>query len=266
MRECSVLDREKFSALTRDSEPDVVYHLAAQSLIPKSWEDPWLTFDTNVQGTITLFEALKDRKDVKVVVASSSAAYGDAEVPFTEDQVLKPVSPYGVSKAAQDLLSYQYWRNYGVHAVNARIFNTTGPGKDGDVHSSFAKKVIEIEAGKEKRGSVRVGNLKIKREVNHVKDLCSSLALLAEKGNPGESYNCCSGKPYSLKEILATYTENSSAEIEAVEDESLRRASDELVVAGDNSKLKALGWKQEHSLDDTVKDVLGYWRGRLSKK
>ncbi|HLD81571.1 MAG TPA: GDP-mannose 4,6-dehydratase [archaeon] len=262
--QCDMRDKDRVSLLLKQNRPDAVFHLAAQAFVVPSWEDPWLTFDTNVQGTITLFEALKDRKDVKVVVASSSASYGDVnEPPFKETDLLQPNTPYGVSKATQDLLAYQYWRNYGLNVVRARIFNTTGPRKTGDVHANFAQQIAEIEKGK--RSVMLVGSLDTKREVNHVKDLCELMWLMFEKAPAGEAYNCSNGVAYSVEEMLKAYVSFSAIPVTYEQDPSRVRATDEKLVLGDPSKAKReLAWKPKHSMKETLEDVLNYWRERTN--
>jgi len=175
--------------------PDVIYHLAAQSLPTLSWDNPWETLEINVQGTVNVFEAIRSVRagdpayDPMVVVACSSAEYGASltpeRVPVDEDTPLLPLHPYGVSKVAQDLLAFQYWRNFGLRCIRARIFNCTGPRKRSDVVSDFASRVARL--ARSGGGELRVGNLDTRRAIIDVRDLVAALSALADRGAPGEA-------------------------------------------------------------------------------
>lgn len=197
MLECDVRDFDTLATIIGKYKPRKIFHLAAQSFPTVSWEKPQETMDINVIGTINVFEAIKSiRKnyinyDPIVIVACSSAEYGASlkpdNVPIKEETPLLPLHPYGVSKVAQDLLSYQYFLNDKIKAIRARIFNTTGPRKINDVVSDFTRRAVEIEVGLSDK--MRVGNLETKRAIIDVRDLISALDLLSEKGKYGEVYN-----------------------------------------------------------------------------
>lgn len=252
--------------------PAVIYHLAAQSLPTVSWKDPWTTMDTNVQGTINVFEAIKKIRttsdpafDPVVVVAGSSAEYGASmipeRVPITEDAPLLPLHPYGVSKVAQDLLSYQYWRNDHIRCVRARIFNTTGPRKRNDVVSDFAARVAQIL---HKGGALRVGNLNARRAIMDVRDLVRALALLAERGEPGEVYNISSDRLFSIGDLIPLFEELAGLTLSIEQDPSLLRSTDESVIFGSSVKLmRATGWRPEVTLRETIRRVLDYERAHV---
>ncbi|MBE3086975.1 MAG: GDP-mannose 4,6-dehydratase, partial [Bacteroidetes bacterium] len=137
--ECDVRDRKKVFSLLEEFKPQKIYHLAAQSYPTVSWDEPWYTIETNVIGTINIFEGVKKvGLDCIILNACSSAEYGfvtEEEVPIMESHSLKPLHPYGVSKVAQEMLAYQYYRNFGIKSIAVRIFNTTGPRKVNDVCS-----------------------------------------------------------------------------------------------------------------------------------
>ena len=156
MIECDVRYQEHVDKIISDFMPDEIYHLAAQSYPTVSWDRPYETIDTNVKGTVAVFEAVKrlkknnHRYDPVVVVACSSAEYGETLNELQGDGIyvketaeLKPLHPYGVSKVAQDLLSFQYFMNDGIHSIRARIFNSTGTRKVNDVTSDFTKRAVE---------------------------------------------------------------------------------------------------------------------------
>src|SRR5690349_8733431 len=197
LQECDVRYYSHLLRLMSEIRPDVVFHLAAQSYPTVSMKRPQETTEINVNGTINVFEAIKEiRKthkeyDPVVVVACSSAEYGSSltpeNVPIPEDVILLPVHPYGVTKVAQDMLSYQYFLNDHVKSIRARIFNTTGPRKVNDVASDFTKRAVLIEKGVE--GKFKVGNIHAKRAITDVRVLIQAMILLSEKGRPGEVYN-----------------------------------------------------------------------------
>lgn len=250
-----------------DLRPSVIYHLAAQSLPTVSWIDPWDTIDTNVQGTINVFEAIREvRKtagaeyDPMIVVACSSAEYGASltpeRSPITEEAPLLPLHPYGVSKVAQDLLSYQYWRSDSIRCIRARIFNTTGPRKQNDVVSDFAARVVRIQR---EGGSLRVGNLSAQRAILDVRDMVRALALLAERGEPGEAYNICADRAYPIRDLIPVFEQLCGRPLPIKQDPSLLRPTDEPLIFGSSAKLrKATNWRPELTLDETLRRVYEY--------
>jgi len=262
---CDVRAAEEVNDAIGKSMPDVIYHLAAQSYPTVSWEKPQLTLETNAIGTANLFESiLKHGLDPIVVVACSSAEYGfvrEDEVPVKETHLLQPLHPYGVSKVATDLLTYQYYKNNGVKGVRARIFNTTGPGKVKDVVSDFAKRTAECKAGK--RDKVTHGNIQTRRDITDVRDQVRALHSL-EKADYGEVYNLCSMTTYKIGDLLDQLIEMAGGKIRTEEDPKLMRPTDEPIIMGDNTKLvKKTGWKPKIRIEQTLKDTLGYWVDRV---
>ena len=190
--------------------PDRIFHLAAQSLPTVSLIKPQETFDVNCTGTINIFESIKltrkqnPRYNPVVVVACSSAEYGASltpeNTPVKEDTQLLPLHPYGVSKVAQDLLAYQYYKSDNLNSIRVRIFNTTGYRKVNDVCSDFTRRTVEIEKGKADK--LLVGNISTKRAITDVRDLVIALELLSEKGTAGEVYNVSGDKAYLISDII----------------------------------------------------------------
>ncbi|MEA2036729.1 MAG: GDP-mannose 4,6-dehydratase [Nanoarchaeota archaeon] len=265
MIEADLNDAHSFYNAINQIKPDEIYHLAAQSFVPTSWTAPEDTMKTNVIGTINLFEAVRKAGiNPKIQVACSSEEYGFVkpdETPIKETNPLRPLSPYGVSKIAQDMLSYQYFKSYGLNIVVTRGFNHTGPRR-GDVFvcSNFAKQIAEIEKG-QKEAKIRVGNLDTIRDFTDVRDMVKGYNLALEKGVPGEHYNICSGKGYTIKEVLEMLLKMTDKDIKIEEDPERMRPSDVEVLIGDNSKFKKqTGWKPEISFEKTLKDLLDYWR------
>lgn len=273
LEECDVRDAFRIYHLINEYRPDVIYHLAAQSFPAVSWQRPADTLDINIIGTVNVCEAVKMVRSANpiysptIVVACSSAEYGASltpeRTPINEDAPLLPLSPYGVSKVGQDLLAYQYFHCDNLRMIRARIFNTTGPRKIGDVASDFTRRAVELERG---RGEfLRVGNLTTRRAITDVRDLVRALVLLAEKGASGEVYNISGQHVYSMNEVVDLVRQFTKVPLITKEDASLLRPSDEPVIFGDSSRLiECTGWTQEISLEVTIADMLEYWREKMS--
>lgn len=268
---CDVRNYEKVLQIITNYKPQKIFHLAAQSYPTVSWEKPVETMDINANGTIHVFEAVKSvRKqdqgyDPVVVVACSSAEYGlsltPENTPVKETAALLPLHPYGVSKVAQDLLSFQYFQNDKIKCIRARIFNTTGPRKVNDVVADFTMRAVDIEKGRMKK--LRVGNLSTKRAITDVRDLVSALLLLSEKGTWGEAYNISGDKVYQIKEIIPIIEETIGMKVETEVDPALLRPTDEPIIFGDSTKLKQdTGWRQTYELKTTISDMIGYLRNK----
>jgi GDP-4-dehydro-6-deoxy-D-mannose reductase len=263
---CDIRDEERVLQVITEEKPDRIFHLAAQSFPTVSWDEPKRTLDTNVLGTSHVFEAVrKCQLDPIVLVACSSAEYGfvsENEVPVSEDHVLLPLHPYGVSKVAQDLLAYQYHQNFAIKTVRARIFNTTGPRKTNDVCSDFTNRIVKIERGK--IDEMMVGNLEPKRDITDVKDVVNALWLLTEKGKMGEAYNVCSSRAYRIKDILNMAISLSKVDIKFQQDPNKLRPTDEPIIMGDNTKIKEdCSWVPKMQMEETLGRMLDYWRKEI---
>lgn len=266
---CDVRDEAKLSRLISTFQPDRVYHLAAQSYPTVSLIQPRETIDINVGGTVNLFEVLRSARIMPmVVVACSSAEYGSVasqDLPVRENHPLRPLHPYGVSKVAQDLLAAQYFANYSIPSVRIRIFNTTGPGKIGDVCSDLTKRAVEIELGI-RPPSLIVGNLTSRRAIIDVRDMVRALWLSAERCEAGEVYNVGASAIYSVQELVEAIRPHVNVAFNTEQDPALLRSCDEPVIAGDTSKFRSCtGWKPEIELTRTLGDMLDWWRDRLSE-
>lgn len=270
--ECDVRYYQTVLNLISKFQPDQIYHLAAQSYPTVSWDHPQATMETNINGTINVYEAIKAVRIVKpnydpmVVVACSSAEYGETlnelDNPFVKENAeLKPLHPYGVSKVGQDLLSYQYFMNDHIRCVRVRIFNSTGTRKINDVTSDFTYRAVEAE----RTGvyEIKVGNLSTKRAIMDQRDLIKGLLLLGNQGEAGEVYNLSSEYIYQMKDIVTIIEKQIGHELKIKIDPKLLRSTDEKIIVGDVSKLKrTTGWKQEISIEQTVADMLAYWRSK----
>jgi GDP-4-dehydro-6-deoxy-D-mannose reductase len=263
---CDILDREGLFKLVADIRPDTVFHLAAQSSPRVSWEDPEKTFRTNVFGTLYLLDAIRAtdvRPVIEVVGSSSEYAPTPNGEPIREEDPFEPSSPYALSKITQDKLCVLYAKAYGMHIVRVRPFFIIGPRKTGDVTSDLARGIVTIEQGR--KTTLRLGNLASVRDFLGIEDALSALQLIAERGTPGEVYNTCSGSGYQVSEILRRLVALAQKPIAMELDESLLRPLDEPVKIGDNEKLRKLGWKQRQTIDETLHDILNYWRNQEAR-
>lgn len=266
--ECDIKDGLSVRKMIEQIMPDQIYHLAAQSFVPTSWHAPTETISTNILGTLNVFEAVRALGiNPKILVACTSEEYGmvyEHELPVTEENPLRPMSPYAVSKASADLLSYQYYMSYKLPIVRTRAFNHTGPRR-GEVFASsnFAKQIAEIEVGK-RPAVVHVGNLKARRDFTDVRDIVRGYSLALEKGVPGEIYVLASGKSYAIQEILQMLLDLAGVKVEIQEEPARMRPSDVPHLLGDASKFrKRTGWTPLIPLAKTLEDLLNYWREQV---
>ena len=266
-QQCDVRHEKELSQLISTYRPNRIYHLAAQSYPTVSLVHPRETIDINAGGTVNLFESVRSAGIMPtVVVACSSAEYGfvsSENLPVRESHPLHPLHPYGVSKVAQDLLAAQYFATYAIPTVRIRIFNTTGPGKVGDVCSDLARRAAEIELGLHDP-SLRVGNLTNRRALIDARDLVRGLWLAAEHCEPGEVYNLGGIHIFAVQDVLDAIRGFVKVPFTIRQDPALMRPCDELVIAGDITKFRACSdWKPEIALDTTLRDMLDWWRNRL---
>jgi GDP-4-dehydro-6-deoxy-D-mannose reductase len=265
LMECELRDPFSVEHLIKEVKPDLIFHLAAQSFVPTSWNSPIDTIHNNVAGQVNIMEAIR-RFDLpcKLQIACSSEEYGHVEpheTPIRETNPLRPLSPYAVSKVAQDYLGYQYFKSYGLPIVVTRTFNHTGPRRgENFVTSNFAKQIAQIEKGI-KPPVLYVGNLSAKRDFTDVRDVVRAYWLALEKGKPGETYNIASGKCWTIREMLDLLLSFSNVSITIQEDPARLRPSDVEILLGDYTKFhNETGWKPEIPFEQTMRDLLQYWR------
>ncbi len=265
--ECDLRDASSTRDTLERMRPDWIFHLAAQSFVPTSWSAPTESLTTNVLGQLNIFEAVRRiGLECRIQIACSSEEYGMVyadELPIKETNPLRPLSPYAVSKVAQDLLAYQYWMSWKVDSVRTRGFNHEGPRRGPVfVASDFAKQIADIEKGL-KPPVLHVGNLEAKRDFTDVRDMVRGYWLALEKCEPGEVYNLCSGKAYSIQQVLDLLLGMTKVKIEVRQDRLRLRPSDVPVLLGDRSKFtKATGWEPVIPFEQTLQDMLDFWRAR----
>jgi GDP-4-dehydro-6-deoxy-D-mannose reductase len=266
-----IADPFQMKTLIDTVKPQRIFHLAAQSFVPTSWSAPAETFRVNTIGQINLFEAVRSAGIHPLIhIAGSSEEYGlvhPDEVPMKESNPFRPLSPYAVSKVAQELLALQYYRSYGLKTVVTRGFNHTGP-RHGPVLScsSFARQIAEIEADLAPP-VLYVGDLTTQRDWVDVRDVVRGYWLALEKGEPGQVYNIGSGTTRTIQSMLDILLSYSIREITVRQDLSRLRPSDVPILWADDSKFRAqTGWVPHIPFEKTMKDLLEHWRERIERR
>ena len=273
--DCDIKDPHNIYEVIDEIKPDKIFHLAAQSYVPASWEAPNETLLLNISGQSNILEAVKKIRqkepdyDPVILIAGSSEEYGlvhPNEVPIKESNPLRPLSPYGISKVCQDFLGFQYWQSFKIRSIRSRAFNHSGPRRgEVFVDSDFAKQIALIEAGK-KVPVMHVGNLEAKRDFTDARDIVRAYWLATDKCQPGEVYNICAGNCYSIQQVLDKLLSlSTNKDIQVKQDPKRMRPSDVPILQGDSTKFRqATGWQpQIDYLNQTLSDMLDYWRQRV---
>jgi GDP-4-dehydro-6-deoxy-D-mannose reductase len=267
MLECDLRDATSTRDTLERVRPEWIFHLAAQSFVPTSWIAPTESLMTNMLAQLHIFEAVRHmRLECRIQLACSSEEYGMVypnEIPIRETNPLRPLSPYAVSKVTQDMLGYQYWMSFKVDCVRTRGFNHEGPRRGPVfVASDFAKQIADIEKGR-RPPVLSVGNLESKRDFTDVRDMVKAYWLALEKCEAGEVYNICSGRAWSIQQVLDLLLGMTKARIEVRRDPARLRPSDVPILQGDCSKFhKATGWQPTIPFEQTLHDMLEHWRAR----
>ena len=256
-------DRASIAVILEQFKPQQIIHLASDSSVAHSWQAPVESFQNNTNIFLNLVEGVRTLKfPCRILSIGSSEEYGVVNakhIPISEETPFNPVSPYAVARVSQELLSRIYSDGYGMDIVITRSFNHIGPGqKENFVISSFAKQIIGIKKG---RGKVlQVGNIDVIRDFLDVRDVVKAYMLLLEKGNSGQVYNICSGKGYSLKEVLDKMMAIAGVDACYEVNEKLIRPADNPVIIGSNEKIrKECGWQPGITIEESLKDILDYW-------
>lgn len=265
---CDLVDSSAVGDTIKNIKPDYIYHLAGVSSVKDSWGSIFSIVNNNISATLNIFEALKLYKlfGCKILLTCSSDEYGvvdKKDIPINEDTILKPVSPYAVSKGAVDMFAFQYYSNYGLKIIRIRAFNHTGPRRP-EIYalSGFAKQIVEIEKGMIVP-RIKVGNLNVVRDYTDVRDIVRGYVLAMEYCKPGDVYNLCSSRGYKLADLLDILISFSNKDIEIVKDKARMRLTDLPIIIGNNSKFRNIvPWEPKFNIDKTLKDILDYWRSK----
>ncbi|NPV09533.1 MAG: GDP-mannose 4,6-dehydratase [Anaerolineae bacterium] len=258
-------------AVIQEARPQALFHLAAQAAVGPSHEDPWETLSANISMQTHVLEAVRRyHPDCAVLVVGSGEEYGLArpeDLPLNEGAPLRPASPYAVSKVAQDFLGLQYHLSYGVRTVRVRPFNHVGPGQGpGFVAADFARQLVEAEMGL-RPARITVGNLEAERDFTDVRDVVRAYVGLIQSQRWGEVFNVASGQAVPVRRLLDLMLAESRVQVEVQPDPARMRPSDVPVLVGDAARLReAIGWQPSISLEQTVRDVMNYWRKELASE
>lgn len=262
-RAVDILNPEDIAIAVAADAPDQVFHCAGAAHVGQAWGQTTATLAANVLGTHHLLAALsRTVPDARVLIPSSAMVYAPSSRPLTEDDALRPASPYGLSKLAQEMV--------GLGAVGgprvwiARPFNHFGPRQTSAfVSSAFAQQIAEIERGL-RPPEIAVGNLEARRDLTDVRDTVHAYMRILEAGEPERPYNVCTGDAWPIAELLTTLLARSTASIRVVVDPSRYRPNDTPLVVGDRGRIeRELGWTPTIPVDQTLSDLLEYWRRRI---
>jgi len=264
-------DSHEVSRTIEFFQPEKIFHLGAQSFVPQSWKSPAETMDTNIHGTLNVLEAVRRfSNDTVVQIAGSSEEYGlvyPNETPIKESNPLRPLSPYGVSKIAQENIGYVYNKSYKCKTILSRAFNHEGIRRGEEfITSQICKQAAEISLGLREHFSL--GNLDAIRDFTDVRDVVRAYWLLTEKGEFGVPYNIASDKPYMIKGLVHTIAKQANISEKVVQDPNRMRPSDVEILHGDYTRLKeATGWEPEYDfLNDTLVGMYENWVYKLTNK
>jgi GDP-4-dehydro-6-deoxy-D-mannose reductase len=255
-----LLDRDAVGRAVARIKPAAVYHCAGAAHVGRAWEQAESTFATNVRGTHHLLDALaRTGVESRVLIPSSALVYASADRALREDDPLQPSSPYGLSKLAQEMLAPHAGR--GVTVVVARAFNHVGPRQDPFFAASgFARRIADIERGKWEP-VISVGNLDARRDLTDVRDTVRAYRLMLERGEPGDVFNVCSGVAIEIRELLNRLIVRARVAVGIRIDPSRYRPNDTPLLVGDPSRIRSqLGWTPRIDLDQSMDDLLAYWR------
>lgn len=262
---CDLLDYESSSQVIKSSRPDYIFHLAAQSNIPYSFSHPQETMETNVNGTLNLLEIVRQKRRKTIFLSvGSSAEYGRTAIKnhfLFEDAPLLPTSPFGVSKMTQGQLCQIYREAYQLNIIHVRPFAIIGPGKKGDAISDFCRGIVAIEKGE--KTFLSVGNLSHARDFLDVRDTIRAMDIISSKENRYPIYNLCSGVETKLENILDMLISMAKTKVIMRKDPLKTRPADDPLIVGNPERLFSLGFRPKYKIEQTLKDVLNYWRNEI---
>lgn len=252
-----IMDAKEVEKLVNSAKPDIIVNLAAISSVAESWNIPQGTVAVNVIGALNIMEAArKSDKKTKIMFIGSSEEYAISDYPMSEDGQLDATNPYGISKVAQEQCAKMYRKQYGLKIYCVRAFNHTGVGqREAFVLPNFCKQVAEIEKSG-RPGIIKVGNLTVKRDFSHIKDIVRAYRMVVESDDCDIIYNIGSGKAYSLGDMLDYIAGLSSQKITIEADLGRFRPSDQPIICCNNSLITSrLGWKPEYTVFDALSEL-----------
>jgi GDP-4-dehydro-6-deoxy-D-mannose reductase len=268
VHEADITNHEKMIKLFEDVRPNVVFHLAAESFVPTSFNNPSRVARTNIEGTINVFEAGRrvDADLEALQLACSSEQYGlvhPSEVPIAEENPFRPRSVYGVTKCAAEKTAWYYLNSHQVPSVLTRAFNHEGPRRGDQFFTSVVhKQAAEVIKGL--RGNIVIGNPNSIRDFTHVKDMVNAYLLCCEKAKRGEPYNICSGKGISIADYILLTKKILGIKAEVMIDSDKMRPSEVPLLIGDNSKVRDdVGWRPTIPITEVIRQGVNYYQEKL---
>lgn len=264
LEKCDLLNGARVASLVKKIRPHRVFHLAGEASAVSSAGQ---TLQNNIFGGLNILEAVRGVRGARLLVVGSAQEYGErhgCRTPIREPASLEPLNPYGISKTALSFLTAHYFKDFGVQAVRTRSFNHTGPRqKDHFAPSDFAKQVALIERGRQSP-EIRTGDLGPVRDFCDVRDVARAYWLLLEKGESGAVYNVCSGRAVKIRRLLDIYLAKSRVKFRILPQASRFRAREAEGLVGDPGLIRrTTGWRPEIPLEQTLSDLLDYWRDKI---
>lgn len=251
--------------LIKQTQPDIIYHLAALSVVGDSFEKAVSIMNSNTTLSYNLFEAVRlHAKTAKIIAICSANVYGavaDGSKPITEDTPMRPVNPYAVSKATQELLALQYHLSYGLNVIILRPFNHTGPGQTTDfVIPRLASQFAQIKSGS-MTPNIEVGNIESVRDFTDVRDMVRAYVLASTHCQSGVAYNIGSGKGYTIKQIIEILEDLVGIKVTLTVNPNLVRSSDVPILIADSTRFRAAtNYSPQIPLNQTIKDILNSYQ------
>lgn len=268
--EVNLTDKKATEELIKTLQPDEIYHLASFAAVGSSFGLIDEILSNNIQLQVSVLNAVKEFcSTARILIVSSADIYGlslsESEIPITEAHPLRPINPYAVSKATQELLAYSYSQAYKLDVVIARPFNHFGERQSPDFAlPAFITQVVAIENGDQEK--LMVGNLSAVRDFSDVKDIVKAYVLLMQKGQTGQVYNLGSGVGITMQEVVDKIISKANSKVNVETDPSRLRPSDIPIMIADISKVSALGWQPQFSFDQTLERAINWYRNNYNKE
>lgn len=267
--ECDLNDFSSVFTVVRQVRPDAVFHLASHANVRASFITPLAVLNNNIMGTANLFEAIRLAGiDPVIQLCSTSEVYGQVDpkdVPITEDTPLRPSSPYAVSKTAQDLLGWTYYRSYGMKIIRTRMFAYLNPRRTDLFATSFARQIARIEQGLQKE--LVHGNLESIRTLIDVRDAMEAYWEAIVHCRPGEAYNIGGATSMSVGDFLGRLIKAARTPIATKVDPNLLRPADvTLQIPSVEKFVKETGWKPRYTIEESLQHLLAFWRKEAAQE
>jgi GDP-4-dehydro-6-deoxy-D-mannose reductase len=261
-----LLSKDRVEYIILEFQPSYILHLASFSSVAFSWKEPIISFQNNMNIFLNLLESVRTLKlQARILSVGSSEEYGNVDkdkMPLTEEDILRPISPYAVARVSQEMISRIYTKGYGLNIVMTRSFNHIGPfQKDVFAVPAFARQIIDIKKSGKRSGELVTGGTSIIRDFTDVRDVVAAYGLLLEKGKKGQVYNVCSGKGTLLEDIINIMSKIVGVTVHKRIDVKMVRPSDNKIIIGSNKKIREeVGWYPKISLEDSLNDIIAYWQ------